>query len=130
MTTATASMSTKIREPPTWFDLAEMHPADEVRDMQYFTNNFAGMKDSHFKAIFLHRLFYLHRFTPVLTGYIPAPHDESCIKQVMGHEGCWLKHTTEWCGVHFIWYEASLNKFLFWGPDYYSIVKAMHAIRS
>ena len=70
----------------------------------------------------------------IIVGYIPAPprtqpNHFDVVKQVIGTHGNWLKKTTETCGVHLIWYDSTLNNFLFWAPNRMTIVRAMNAIR-
>jgi hypothetical protein len=133
-----STTSAAQREPPNWFELNELIPMQALSDIRYFAKNFAGMKDLHFKETFDAKVISMHYtrngecIKPVITGYIPAPsvsNSDFIIQKVIGHEGYWLKYTTEICRVHFIWYEPRLNAFLFWAPNKYSIVRAMNAIR-
>ncbi len=127
-------------QPPVWFELSQLDPQQAMYDIRYFSKNFGGMKDLDFKNTFDAR-FYAQHYTPegyfvrpTIIGYIPAPpplnaNSEYVINKIIGHEGHWLKETTQRCGVHFIWFERNMNNFLFWAPDKYSIAKAMKAIR-
>lgn len=130
-------MTTTRREPPIWFDLTEISPDVAMKDMQTITDQFKSITDMDFleqlySGIRSHYTYY--GVKPVIIGYIPAPpksnpNSNDVVKKVIGTKGYWLKVTTENCGVHFIWYEPSMNYFLFWAPDRASIVRAMKAIR-
>ena len=124
------------REPPTWFDLSEIDPNQALIDMRHFTSNFASMHDVEFKERLdnsINRHFGRVN-KPVIIGYIPAPpktnaNNIDVVKKIIGQNGYWLKKTTENCGVHFIWYDSTLNNFLFWAPNRFTISKAMNMIR-
>jgi hypothetical protein len=125
------------REPPVWFDLSELHPDQAMFDMGVFAKNFYTISPEFLEKFFLK--FSAIHYGPnwiksVIIGYIPAPptsnaNSEYVVQKVIGQNGYYLKKTTELSDVHFIWYEPSLNNFLFWAPNRFSIVKAMKAIR-
>ena len=124
------------KQPPTWFDLSEIDPNQALIDIRHFTHNFEGMHDVDFRERFdnsINRHFGRVN-KPVIIGYIPAPpktnaNNIDVVKKIIGQNGYWLKKTTENCGVHFIWYDSTLNNFLFWAPNRFTISKAMNAIR-
>jgi len=62
-------------------------------------------------------------------GFIPAPPHSEITKRVIGKNGYYFKITTTLSEVGFIWHNRDTNKFLFWGPSPYNVVKAMNAIR-
>ena len=62
-------------------------------------------------------------------GYIPAPPHSDITRRVIGKDGYYFKMTTTLSEVGFIWHNRDTNKFLFWGPSPYKVVKAMNAIR-
>ena len=62
-------------------------------------------------------------------GFIPAPPHSEITKRVIGKNGYYFKMTTTLSEVGFIWHNRDTNKFLFWGPSPYNVVKAMNAIR-
>lgn len=62
-------------------------------------------------------------------GYIPAPPQSEITRRVIGKNGYYFKMTTTLSEVGFIWHNRVTNKFLFWGPSSYKVVKAMNAIR-
>jgi hypothetical protein len=125
------------REPPVWFDLSELPPQQALYDMRVFAKNFYTISPE-FLEQFYFKFSSCHigpNWTKnVIIGYIPAPpqanaNSEYVVQKVIGQKGYYLKKTTENSGVHFIWYEPSLNNFLFWAPNRFTIVKAMKAIR-
>ena len=132
----TTTTTTIMKQPPTWFDLSEIDPNQALIDIRHFTNDFGSMHDVDFRERFdnsINRHFgYVNK--PVIIGYIPAPpktnaNNIDVVKKIIGQNGYWLKKTTENCGVHFIWYDSTLNNFLFWAPNRFTISKAMNAIR-
>jgi hypothetical protein len=62
-------------------------------------------------------------------GYIPAPPHSDITRRVIGKDGYYFKMTTTLSEVGFIWHNRLTNKFLFWGPSTFNVVKAMNAIR-
>jgi|688.fasta_scaffold1199985_1 hypothetical protein len=132
---ATVQPSTSTIMPPTYFDLKYVHPSQALSDIRDLTNNYTGIKDDGFVENFNENMeWHFETNTNVMFGYIPAPPESypnrsDIIKKVIGENGHWLKTTTEKAGIHFIWYDKARNNFMFWGPNYYTISRAMNAIR-
>ena len=70
-----------------------------------------------------------HQFKPIVFGYIPAPPNETIVKQVIGANGYFFKMTTTLCEAYFIWHDIESHMFLFWAASTFKIVKAMNSIR-
>ena len=70
-----------------------------------------------------------HQVKPIVFGYIPAPPNETIVKQVIGANGYFFKMTTTLCEAYFIWHDIESHMFLFWAASTFKIVKAMNSIR-
>jgi hypothetical protein len=70
-----------------------------------------------------------HQVKPIVFGYIPAPPNETIVKQVIGANGYFFKMTTTLCDAYFIWHDIESHMFLFWAASTFKIVKAMNSIR-
>ena len=115
------------------YTLTEITPGQALRDLSYFTNGFQSLKADPKFIVNLHQRILLLRKN-VTVGFLPAPPKDlanylDVIKKVIGPQGYWMKKTTDNCKVLFIWYDPTLNNFLFWAPNKFTIVKAMNAIR-
>jgi hypothetical protein len=71
---------------------------------------------------------HIHKISTYFS-YISAPHSEEITKKVIGYDGYYFKMTTNKCGVDFIWHDLVNKRILFWGPTYFSVIKAMNSIR-
>jgi hypothetical protein len=106
------------------FDLAFQSPGEALTTIGYVTDNFQKIHPE--VATWLEGSL---RTQPIVTyGYLPAPSSTDAVKMIIGHDGFYLKLTTQTTGVNFIWHDRQKNVFMFWGSRF-RVVKAMHAIR-
>ena len=123
--------------PPDWFVLSTAHVYKALADIASLTNDFSTVEPNYASALIydLRMRALSYYCNTVVFGFIPGPPitmdpNQEITRQIIGRDGCYLKQTTENCGVDFIYYDYVSNEFMFWGSSRQGVVNAMKIIRS
>ena len=111
-----------------WHNLQDGHSPQVLQHIAFLTYGFIHLDLDY--VLKLQDTFRNRQQTTVF-GSLPLWQtlDDAQLKKIIGHQGHFLKLTTTTQEIDFIWYDAHINQFLFWGPNKRSVVKAMEAIR-
>jgi len=122
-----------VLAPPIKYDLRTSYAATAYNHISELTAHIPIGENAYVHEYLKKVLFENHmgknNNQPIVFGYIPAPPNQSVMKQVIGLDGHFFKMTTTLCGVYFIWHDVAQNMFLFWGPSTFKVVKALNSIR-
>jgi hypothetical protein len=131
-TTTTTTPRQKITVPRVEYNLMEVLDPQQVFNHieKIFTNitsHVAIEAKNKFTAI-LNARAHTHSKKTVFSC-IRGPANTDVTRRVIGKDGYFFKMTTTLCGIDFLWFDKETNYILCWGPNKFSVVKALNSIR-
>lgn len=131
-TTTTTTPRQKITVPRVEYNLMEVLDPQQVFNHieKIFTNITSPVAieaKNKFTAI-LNARAHTHSKKTVFSC-IRGPANTDVTRRVIGKDGYFFKMTTTLCGIDFLWFDKETNYILCWGPNKFSVVKALNSIR-